>query len=100
MPEPRYPTLEEFWKRLEVRETEPDLREQLRTRTRREERGTPGLGPGRGAVAVAFARRLLPGDVPAEALAADPGTSCNGTVRGTAPAGGVGCSADAMSRPA
>jgi hypothetical protein len=69
MPDPRYPTLEEFWKRLEVRETEPDLREQLRARTRREERGTPRLGPGRGDVAVAVARRLLPGDVPAEALA-------------------------------
>jgi hypothetical protein len=69
MPEPRYPTLEEFWRRLDVRDTERDLREELRRRTGREERGTPRLGPGRGAVAVAVARRLLPGDVPPEALA-------------------------------
>ncbi len=71
MPEPRYPTLEEFWKRLDVRDTEPDLRAKLDGRTRREERRTPRLGDARGAVAVAVAARLLPASaVPPEALAA------------------------------
>jgi Gluconate 2-dehydrogenase subunit 3 len=71
MPEPRYPTLDEFWERLEVRDTEPDLRAELDGRTRREERSTPRLGDARGAVAVAVAARLLPGSaVPPEALAA------------------------------
>jgi hypothetical protein len=71
MPEPRYPTLEEFWKRLEARDTEHDLRAKLDGRTRREERRTPRLGDARGAVAVAVAARLLPGSaVPPEALAA------------------------------
>lgn len=70
MPEPRYPTIDEFWRRLDVREVEPDLREALRERTAREEDGTPRLGPERGAVAAAVARRLLPGDVPDRALAA------------------------------
>jgi hypothetical protein len=71
MPEPRYPTLDEFWKRLDVRDTEPDLRAKLDGRTRREERRTPRLGDARGAVAVAVAARLLPGSaVPPEALAA------------------------------
>jgi len=71
MPEPRYPTLEEFWKRLEVRDTEPDLRAQLAQRVRREDRGTPRLGAERGAVAAAVAARLVPGSaVPPEALAA------------------------------
>jgi hypothetical protein len=70
MPEPRYPTLEEFWKRLEVRKVEPDLRAQLAQRVSREERGTPRLGAERGAVAAAVAARLLPGSaVPPEALA-------------------------------
>jgi hypothetical protein len=70
MPEERYPTLEEFWKRLSVRDTEPDLRAQLESRTRREERGTPRLGDARGAIAAAVAARLLPGSaVPPEALA-------------------------------
>lgn len=71
MPDPRYPTLEEFWKRLEIRKTEPDLRAQLAERVRREDRGTPRLGEERGAVAAAVAARLLPGSaVPPEALAA------------------------------
>jgi hypothetical protein len=70
MPDPRYPTLAEFWKRLDVRGVEPDLRAALESRTLREEGGTPKLGDSRGAVAMAVARRLLPGSaVPAEALA-------------------------------
>jgi hypothetical protein len=71
MPEDRYPTLEEFWKRLEVREVEDDLQRALRDRARREEAGTPRLGPERGAVAAAVAARLIPSAaVPAMALAA------------------------------
>ncbi|HEV3480061.1 MAG TPA: gluconate 2-dehydrogenase subunit 3 family protein, partial [Gaiellaceae bacterium] len=71
MPEARYPTLEEFWKRLELRGTEPDLRAAFAERMRRGERGTPRLGSARGAVAAAVAARLLPGSaVPPEALAA------------------------------
>jgi hypothetical protein len=71
MPEERYPTLEEFWKRLDIRDVEPDLRQALRERTERERTGTPRLGPDRGAVAAAVARRLVPSAaVPAEALAA------------------------------
>jgi hypothetical protein len=70
MPEERYPTMDEFWRRLGVRDVEPDLREALRERTNREEQGTPRLGRERGVIATAVARRLLPGDVPATALAA------------------------------
>jgi hypothetical protein len=70
MPDARYPTIDEFWRRLDVRDVEPDLREALRERTAREESGTPRLGPERGAVAAAVARRLLPGEVPDRALAA------------------------------
>jgi hypothetical protein len=71
MPEARYPTLDEFWKRLRVRGTEPDLRGELEARTRREHLGTPRLGRPRGAIAAAVAARLLPGSaVPPEALAA------------------------------
>jgi hypothetical protein len=71
MPEARYPTLEEFWKRLRVRETEPDLRAEFEARVRREERGTPRLGEARGTIAAAVVARLLPGSaVPPEALAA------------------------------
>jgi hypothetical protein len=70
MPDERYPTFDEFWQRLDAREVEPDLREQLRERTAREEQGTPRLGARRGAIAAAVAGRLLPGDVPPAALAA------------------------------
>lgn len=71
MPEQRYPTPEEFWQRLAVRQAEPDLRASLEGRLRREERGTPRLGEARGLVAAAVAGRLLPGSaVPTEALAA------------------------------
>jgi hypothetical protein len=71
MPDQRYPTLDEFWNRLEVRHVERDLQEALRERTRREELGAPKLGSQRAAVAVAVAGRLLPSAaVPAEALTA------------------------------
>jgi hypothetical protein len=71
MPDARYPTLEEFWRRLDVRKVEPDLRAALAGRLQREERGTPRLGETRGSVASAIADRLLPGSaVPADALAA------------------------------
>ncbi len=67
MPEGRYPTLEEFWERLDTRGVEPDLRDQLRERARREERGVHRLPP---ATTVAVMARLLPGSVPPEAMAA------------------------------
>jgi hypothetical protein len=70
MPEERYPTIDEFWRRLGVRDVEADLREALHERTTRDEQGTPRLGAEREAVAAAVARRLLPGDVPERALAA------------------------------
>jgi hypothetical protein len=68
MPEPRYPTLEEFWERLEARNVEPDLRRQLRERLKREQNRVSRVGE-RDTV-VSIAARLLPGDVPPEALAA------------------------------
>jgi hypothetical protein len=67
VPEPRYPTQQEFWRRLEVREVEPDLREELQARTRREAAGMARL-PAETTVAVMA--RLLPGTIPPEALAA------------------------------
>jgi hypothetical protein len=70
MPDERYPTADEFWRRLDAREVEPDLREALRERTAREKQGTPRLGADRGRVATAIADRLVPGAVPAESLAA------------------------------
>lgn len=67
----RYPTVDEFWRRLQVRDVEQDLQESLRKRAEREGLGTPKLGSERGAVAAAVARRLLPSElVPPEALAA------------------------------
>lgn len=71
MPDGRFPTQDEFWQRLEIREVESDLREALHARLGRENLGTPRLGAERGSVAVAVARRLLPSArVPGEALAA------------------------------
>lgn len=63
----RYPTLEEFWKRLDTRDVEPDLRDQLRERTRREEREVRRLPA---ATTVAVMARLLPRTIPPAALAA------------------------------
>jgi hypothetical protein len=65
--EPRYPTLAEFWRRLEIRAVEPDLREELRDRTGREDRGVHRLPA---TTTIAVMARLLPDTVPAEALAA------------------------------
>lgn len=68
MPDQRYPTLDEFWHRLETRDVEPDLRSALHERTSRErgEVTRAGAGP----TVEAVAARLLPGEVPARALAA------------------------------
>jgi hypothetical protein len=67
MPDARYPTADEFWKRLDARRVEPDLREELRARLHREERKVTRLGSEETIIAVAA--RLIPGDVPALALA-------------------------------
>jgi hypothetical protein len=63
----RYPTLEEFWKRLSDREVETDLVHQLRERTLREQ--SPVLRLGSESLVLAVVERLLPSDVPARALA-------------------------------
>lgn len=67
MAEQRYPTLEEFWRRLKTRGVEADLQQRLRERAHREERGVHRLPK---ATTVAVMARLLPGTVPPEALAA------------------------------
>jgi hypothetical protein len=68
MRNPRYPTAEEFWKRLEARAVEPDLRAALEERLNRE--SAPITRVGAEATVVAMIARLIPGDVPARALAA------------------------------
>ncbi len=68
MPDERYPTLEEFFTRLDARDVEPDLRDELRERMGRERRPVRRVGVERTVVAVA--ERLVPGAVPATALAA------------------------------
>ncbi|GAB2653928.1 gluconate 2-dehydrogenase subunit 3 family protein [Kribbella swartbergensis] len=67
MPESRYPTHDEFWRRLDERQVEPDLQAELRERTRREEQGVLRLPA---AALVAVVARLVPGTIPPEALAA------------------------------
>jgi hypothetical protein len=64
----RYPTEEEFWKRLKARAVEADLRDGLKQRTERENRPITRLAPE--ATVIAVAARLLPSAVPAHALAA------------------------------
>jgi hypothetical protein len=65
----RYPaSVEEFFETLDARDVEPDLRAELRERLDRENRGVQRVGEPDTVVAVAA--RLLPGAVPAEALAA------------------------------
>ncbi len=66
MAEARYPTLDEFWQRLEVRDVEPDLVEKLRARSRREGQGIHRLPA---ATTTAVMARLLPATIPPEALA-------------------------------
>jgi hypothetical protein len=61
-------SLEEFWEGLEVRGVEPDLVETLRSRVRG---GSVPIGRvGDAAVVRAVAGRIMPGAVPADALAA------------------------------
>jgi len=69
MPDEPYPTLDEFWERLDKRKTERDLRDELRRRTDRESGVVARVGPPETVVAVVD--RILPGTaVPPEALAA------------------------------
>lgn len=63
----RYPTIEEFWKRLGEREVETDLVKKLRDRTLREQ--SPVLRVGSESLVLAVVERLLPADVPPRALA-------------------------------
>ncbi|MDQ4005334.1 MAG: gluconate 2-dehydrogenase subunit 3 family protein [Actinomycetota bacterium] len=67
MAEDRYPTTDEFWTRLDEREVEPDLRAALRERTAREEGAVERVGDAR--LVEAVAALILPGAVPARALA-------------------------------
>lgn len=67
MPDDRYPTLDEFFLRLQARDVEPDLREEFARRLTREEGAVTRVG--QEATVVAVAQRLLPSDVPAKALA-------------------------------
>jgi hypothetical protein len=67
MGEPRYPTEEEFWQRLDERDIESDLRAALHDRRRRDQQPVARL-PADAVVAVAG--RLVPGAVPPGALAA------------------------------
>lgn len=68
MHEERYPTSEEFWRRLRLRGVEPDLQAALRARLKREE--MPIGRAGDSALIMAVAARLLPGWVPPAALGA------------------------------
>ncbi len=64
----RYPTLEEFWRRLDRREVEADLQAALRARAARVEAQVLRLGEP--ATVVAFVEHVLPGSaVPAEVIA-------------------------------
>jgi hypothetical protein len=68
MAEPRYPTEDEFWKRLEKREVEPDLQETLRSRAASVTGTVQRLG--NEATVIAFVERILPGAaVPAAVIA-------------------------------
>lgn len=67
MAEPRFPTIEEFWRRLEVRRVEPDLSEELRARVNRDQQPVRRL-PSEPTTSVMA--RLLPETVPPQALAA------------------------------
>jgi hypothetical protein len=68
MHEDRYPTLDEFFRRLEVRDVEPDLRAELSDRLNREGRSVRRVGNEDTVKAVA--ERIVPGAVPPTALAA------------------------------
>lgn len=66
MPEQRFPTMEEFWRRLDVRRVEGDLRDELRARL---DRGRQALRRLPDETTTAVVARLLPGTMPARALA-------------------------------
>ncbi len=68
MSDERYPTLAEFWERLDAREVEADLRRALHERAATE--GGTVTRVGQEATVVAVAARVLPGAVPAATLAA------------------------------
>ena len=63
----RFPTVEEFWRRLDAREVEPDLRDALRNRAARSGGRTSRVG--RHEMVAAVAARIVPGDVPPDVLA-------------------------------
>ena len=63
----RFPTLEEFWRRLDERDLEPDLRAELRARIDREAGVVERVGDP--SVVEAFAARVLPFPLPPRALA-------------------------------
>jgi hypothetical protein len=68
MPE-QYPTYDEFWRRLDKRDVEPDLRDALRSRADRDTGSVQRAGAE--ATVIAVVERLLPGSaVPASVLAA------------------------------
>src|SRR3954471_25044955 len=68
MPEPRFPTDEEFWRRLEKRHVEPDLYSTLKQRSQRIGGAVSRLG--RQTTVEAFVAQLLPGSaVPSATLA-------------------------------
>lgn len=64
----KYPTLDEFWARLLVRRVEPDLAEELRFRTHLEEKPVARVGDQSTVESVMAV--MIPGEVPARALAA------------------------------
>src|SRR5215207_5772463 len=68
MPEERYPTQEEFWRRLDQRHVEPDLQQILRERAARTEGIVGRLG--NQFTIIAVIERILPGSaVPAMVIA-------------------------------
>jgi hypothetical protein len=68
MPEPRFPTIEEFWRRLDRRDVEPDLKRALQDRARREDGRVERLGTRE--TVIAYVERMLPGSaVPSAVLA-------------------------------
>ena len=66
MPDARYPTLDEFWERLDRRGVEQDLRHELHGRVSDE--GASISRVGTETTVVAVAARLLPGNVPPRTL--------------------------------
>src|SRR3954466_14063381 len=68
MPEPRFPTQDEFWRRLDRRKAETDLRDGLKSRASQVDGAVKQLG--RASTVTAFVAQLLPGSaVPASVIA-------------------------------